>query len=197
MSSIYLNGPFPNTYGDNADAASDTFVYEIGNGWTPDVVVDYHSLIPATNIYTSDTLRYVWKGLGNLRYFARPGAAEAAEVVLRAAPGWLVQLNSLELAAWNNVTTTVLVGGVANEITLPSNDHYTYQPQERILASSITIRFGDAQNLVGIDNINFDQVQASATGAEAELPEPGTMLATGVGLALISGFSRRCCKLRV
>ena len=126
-----------------------------------------------------------------MRYGAWEGCSNCyAEIVLTADPGWNMRLNSFDMAGWPNsdqsgqsvhVIPSSGVPSLQDNITIKGNGgtHNSFTPN--MTAQSIVIDFAYNDNNVGIDNINFDQINVSVVTA----PEPSTFVLAGVVLLAI------------
>lgn len=170
----------PDTYGDRITSTLDTntgFEYGEGNGFTPNVVVEY---LPGTGFvpFTRFTSGYgdLTNALGH-QSFSVPG-----EVVLRPDPGYQVVLNSFDVAAWQfdrngsvrvlDENDTVLFD--TGSITLPgtaAGGHLTFPTSPIISDSALRIDinfYGDH----ALDNVNFDQQLVPEPTTAALLASP-------------------------
>ncbi len=178
---VLLNNPLSQAYGDRVTATADLvngFGYGVGNGFTPNVVVNY--------IGGMD----VWNGYSTLdRALGDNAFSVLGEVVLTADEGWLVRLNSLDIAPWTpgqpDVRLTVI--NESGEVLFDQ----TYSGRQEIVTAvtfgrtlvgqSLRIRFEDFGDWA-MDNVNFDQVT---------VPGPAAFAAVLVGVAAGTGRRRR------
>lgn len=162
-----LNGQALAGYGDRAAAATDALGRRVleGNGFTPDVRVEYIVTNTATphSVYTS--------GYGDLTSaLGHSGFGVAGFVRLTADAGALVTLNSFDVAAWvvdRSGAVIVRADGVevfnSGQITIPGSTQPGNRlafPPRPITGGTIEIELQDFGDL-GIDNIDFDQRPAS------------------------------------
>ena len=190
-------GIIPEMYGDNVNSLNDGIgSYEEGNGFTPNVVVDYRTVSVSNGSTISNNLRYWDSGYGDLAdvgYASVNGAL--AEISLTPDAGYFVRLNSFDLAGFPGSTQpnqtvrildkdfNILVDYSLFDVTGSGSDMFSPD----ILASdTIRIQYGPSFN-TGIDNINFDQ-QA--------VPEPLTILGAGTAIAFGTGFKRKLAKAK-
>jgi hypothetical protein len=197
----YSNGSsIPETYGDSVTATSATLIapvsgtqltatYLADGGWTPDIDVAYATRSIGNNAVVLTTLDFWRTSYGDLSQVAIVGQTpnEYAEIVLQAAPGWLVQLHGFEMGAISATNTTVWVAGASYNLSLPYSSRVSWAPSGALQAQSIAIRYGYGTASVGIDNISFSQVADAPA-----VPEPATMAAGLIaGLILWVAGSRR------
>lgn len=182
------NAYIPATYGDNLPG-------------TPNITVEYRTFNPAAGILNDYTLydgfykgrfRFYASGYGALLNAATPGLggdgfqAWLGEISLVAASGFLVHLNSFQLAGWGTVSGQPLriLDGNGNVLldygllTLGSLSNFT----PNFTADTLRIQFANT-DYVGIDNISFDQVAAA-------VPEPSMLLLLGFGLVGVVAVAR-------
>ena len=174
-------GPLPQGYGNRIAAADqDGFHYDLLGGATPNVVTRFATGgMPA--IITWD---FQFGDLQNVIYAVEP---QVFQFDLIADPGFVVTLNSFDMASWpgveytiNSVTIEDGNGSVLysqnNPVIHGANATHTHFSFNGVSSSTLQILF-DATNVdsddVGIDNINFSQTTA---------PEPSTAILIGVGL---------------
>jgi hypothetical protein len=181
-------GDIPTTYG---DAYSATYAgpgtLGLGNGYTPDIEVGY-STVDGTGTQTSDHLDFWTNNYGDLTNIAYPVSnGNYGRITLTPGAGKDVILNSFDFGSYIDATRTFTRLHVmdsngadlwsAASLLHPSGDtHVTHVPAIQS-SGAITIEWGTDWDL-GIDNVNFDQVDT--------VPEPATMLALAAGLAAIS-----------
>jgi hypothetical protein len=156
---------------------------------------------------TTDARLFWWNtnysDLLNVAY-GQSGTA-TAEIYLDPAPGFEVELLSLDLGAWScsarNSPLTVNSGGdppfttgpinvVGNGTCLPnSHDHYDFGGVGFTSDTFIQILWGPDAFNVGIDNVVFDVRQLT-------VPEPATLALLGAGLLGLSVLRRRRARKR-
>ena len=91
--------PLDQTYGDRvASTSQDSFVYGPVGGFTPNIEIDY-GVLPHAD------LQLFRDGYGDLQdvLFDASNGFGHLEVALTADDGWVVELDSFDLAAWNRV----------------------------------------------------------------------------------------------
>ena len=206
----------PNTF------SSGGFSYGAAGGATPNVTVGYGTSVaagaPCSFAPGSTTsCMYFWdNNFGDLTNViaqaAQSGAAAGIiNITLTADPGFLVTINSFDLAGWPNNgptgsfgingaevldgSSTVLwaTGALSVPVNTGGHDHLTPGISGQVLQVRI-----DASNLgggntanVGIDNIGFSQLSDSQLGS---VPEPATFGLIGSGLVALAAVSRRLRK---
>ena len=201
---ISSGGTLPSDYGDNVTSAAmavpgGVFTYgEGGEGFTPDVSVEIFSDAATPTSPRADLWQTGYGDLVNVVFGEGPGigGAPGLNVVLRAAPGFVVDLYGFDLGGWNNADYTIAAVEVfAGAVTLFSETdvliegdfngprHTSFAFDEPLSAPEILLRL-DLSNLaasiqdnVGIDNIRFGQTPPG-------VPEPGTAVLLLCGLAL-------------
>ena len=195
ITNLPFNSPIPQEYGDRVTSSAEVsgpfiFNYGQGNGFTPNVVVEYAAdATPSVSTPNSwpdgygDLLDVVW-GEGPSIGFNN------VTISLIADPGFDVVLNSFDIAAWigdrQSETLEVVVDGSVldlSTIVLGDNSHSTFNPG--VSGDRIDLTFGNAWWLA-VDNVNFDQ---RLDGSEP-VPEPAALLLLAFGLVGL-GFSRR------
>lgn len=186
----------PAAYGDNITATTDGgFSYGQGNGFTPNIVVDYATLNTSTGAVVATNLDWWNNDYGDLQGVAFPvNGSSIAELTLSAAPGFLVRLNSFDLAGynhWDHPNSQVRILNGAGQVVLDYSpvtiegdangpQHSTFLPN--LVGSTIRIRFAYNDWNIGIDNVNFDELAGNPTG----IPEPGTWLLSAAGLSMLA-----------
>ncbi len=181
-------GDIPVAYG---DAYSPTYsgpgTLGLGNGYTPDIQVGY-STVNAGGTQTSDHLDLWTTNYGDLNNIAFPVSnGQYARITLSPGAGKDVVLNSFDFGSYQDTARSFTrlhvldsLGNVlwsAASLSHPAgNNHVTHTPALRF-TGAITIEWGADWDL-GIDNVNFDQVDT--------VPEPASMVALVAGLAAIS-----------
>ena len=168
-------------YGDNVVAEVDPITgyrYGRGNGFTPNVTVEYVSANGGLEIYSSGYAP-LFNALGDTQYDV------AGSVILTAEPGYLVRLNSFRVAPWTNGQGTSLEVVVGNTQLISTNlppvrgQAELFVLGDLAIAGSVRIgmsRFGDW----AIDDIDFDQVL---------IPSPAGI--APLALASVALFRRR------
>jgi len=183
--------PVPDDYGDRVDAVFDPvtgYEYEMGNGFTPNVEVEYEPDV-------GDSFE-VWNGYADLQaamgdnQFRVPG-----EVVFTADPGLEVVLNGFDLAPWTSgqpdadvsvtdgggqvlFSRTYSTGGV--EVTT----HVSFPGGLRAPVLRLRVNdFGDW----AIDNVDFDQSDGGCNAAD--IAEPFGLLDLADVSAFIGAFT--------
>ena len=201
---ISSGGVLPSDYGDNVKSASmavpgGVFTYgDGGEGFTPDVSVEIFSDAATPTNPRADLWQTGYGDLVNVVFGEGPGigGAPALNVVLRAAPGFVVDLYGFDLGGWNNADYTIAAVEVfADAVSLFSETdvliegdftgprHTTFAFDGPLSGPEILLRL-DLSNLaesiqdnIGIDNIRFGQTPPG-------VPEPGTAALLLCGLAL-------------
>jgi hypothetical protein len=196
-------GAVPATYGDavnphcNANGCCDAVgCYGGGNGFTPNVSVEYRTLNLATNATVLGYLKFWNADYGDLQNVAYAGTNDRlGEIALVPAPGYDVILNGFDLGGWPNDTitgqTVRMVDGNGNVIVdfSPADargemTHSGFAPAIPLRSSgTLRIQFGPNWR-VGIDNVNFDQaVSIAGGGCDMDLECQQQLNATAVALA--------------
>ena len=154
---VPLDAPIPDEYGDGITATTDGagYSYGMGNGFAPNVVVEY---VPALTLE-------VWDAgyAGLINSLAHPDDL-SGELVLRPDPGYLVVLNSFDVAARVTPSGTVRVLDEDDNVLFDSGDvaipmvagSLKFPPAP--IHSATTLRIQYVGNLA-IDNVNFDQAK--------------------------------------
>ena len=192
FSDLNLNnfGDIPVKYGDNVNSFNDGIgSYEEGNGFTPNVIVEYRTVNATDGSTISNNLDYWNNQYGNLIDVAFPiQDGTLGEISLTPDTGYFVKLNSFDLAGYPGFTQpnqtvrildknfNILVDYSPFDIT--GNGHNTFFPD--ILTSDIIrIQYGPSWN-TGIDNINFDQQTVPEPPPIGSVPEPSTIIGLGI-----------------
>lgn len=167
------------SYGDNVNALSDAVgSYLEGNAFTPDISVSHKSLNTDGGIVNA-ALEYWNNGYGDLTEVAFSGVnGSYAHLTLTAGTGYLVKLNSFDIAGWNvanraldalqvlDAAGNVVWDSGVDTISGTGGTHDTFMPN--IVGQELTIRWGKDWN-IGVDNVNFDQVSDVPVPAAAWL----------------------------
>ncbi len=194
----------PPEYGSNVNSSGavlsdgNTWLFQQGNGFTPQVNVRYDILTAAGGGGTSDSTHvqsYTNSGdLGVAGYAPVPFAHDTTEIDLTPRTGYEVVLNSFDLVSYANGTYTNqpvrvydanynLLADFGGPQTVTST-HGHFAPN---LASTGMLRLQYGDNLdVGINNISFDQLA---------VPEPSS-LAIGLCAAAALALRRHVSRLR-
>lgn len=191
-------GDFPAAYGDFVNAANDGLgSYGLGNGYTPNVSVDYRTWKISTNSVVFNHLDFWPTGFGGLTnvVYGVNGVDHFAELKLVPQAGFAVRLNSFDLAGYNQanhpnaqvrildgVTNAVLVDYSPVTVLGSGGAISTFTPN-LTHAGPISIRFGYDNWNIAIDNVNFDQITA--------VPEPEAYALMLAGLGLVGWAARR------
>jgi hypothetical protein len=150
------------------------------------VTVDYWTRVSASGVEYEAALDYYYSGYGDLKAVAIASGNQSyvAEVVLRAAPNYLVRLEGFDLVARSltPVVTPVTVGDVTQQIEILPGWHYSWAAA--LEAPTVVIRFGENTNIVGMDNLSFSEIFVAT-------PEPGTLLLAGIALLVLVRQTRR------
>ena len=184
----------PTAYGDNVSATSDAVgSYLEGNGFTPNITVDYRTLNASTGETLSNSLSFWTTDYGDLVNVAYPTDDDfLGEISLIPEVGFNVTLNSFDLGGWlqtDQPGQTVRILDANYNILLNyspfdvegNSGHSSFAPN--ITSSGILrIQFGPSYS-TGIDNINFDQRSDIPT-----VPEPTSLLGL-LGLGALGGCS--------
>lgn len=176
-----LTPAIPHAYGDRVTATTDSngYMYGQGNGFTPNMQVDY---VPDNSNFGAFT---VWQGYGDLisamghNSFSVPG-----EVVFTPDAGYAVTLNSFDIAGYGNTymasiqvlngagdvlyTGPTSVPGIGTHLTLLDT------PITGAVGDVLPIRVEDLGD-TALDNINFSQ------GLGQSIPEPASLALLALG----------------
>jgi hypothetical protein len=184
-----------------------SYSYGAGNGFTPNISVDYIAMAFWDNDFGDMVnVAYVHPGLYN-----PSDPPRYCEIIFTPDPGYSVALNSFDIARWYyNIFPTAfeswsikildansnILLDYGNDIFIPTGDtHDVYTPM-LTYNGLIRIQMGyagtefDGPIDTGIDNINFDQIGPSA----APVPEPATIFLMSTGLLGLIGASRKKLK---
>jgi len=186
------NEVVPQIYGDRVAATIDAneykYKYEVGNGFTPNVVVDYN---PDD---AQQQFEIFEGGFGDLnRALGDFDSDVSGEILLTPDPGFFVHLNSFDVAAWNigsSAGQIVVFDGLNSEDEVwsysgdfaqdNSRDSFSFSPA---VSSTTAIRIRSPNfGTLGIDNINFDQ---------SVVPEPATIALWSLAGLLCTYLARR------
>ena len=190
-------GDIPGTYGDRVTALNDGVgSYAEGNGFTPNVTVEYRTWSINPNAVAYDHLDWWNTNYGDLSgvAFGVSSSNYYAEVSLIADAGFEVRLNSFDLGGYalsDHPNSTVRVVDASRNLLLdysPVNiegnaGHSTFSPG--LSGQVVRIQYGFNDWNVGIDNIDFDQLEAAA------VPEPSTFVLGAGGMAALALARRR------
>ena len=175
----------PQSYGDNLAG-------------TPNVTVGYRVGSIATNVTTFSDLTNWSTGYGDLVNVAFGGRfGDYAEIALTAGGGQNVRLNSFDLASFGSTqalqTVNVLVDGLSSfnfiGSILGGSSRSSFSPN--LTGQTVTIRFGYNNELIGIDNISFDELAPVSNNG---VPEPSAILLSLTGLAAVALRCRRSAR---
>ena len=189
-------GDIPSTYGDNVTSTTNgSFSYGQGNGFTPNITVDYATRFVSTGNIETNHLDWWNTGYGNLTNVAFPVSSSDrfGEVTLTPGAGLAVKLNGFDLAGYNQgdhpgQTIRILDDqGLVLEFTDftvlgagPSHSPFSFT--DLVSNGPLRIQYAFNDWNVGIDNIHFEQV--------SPVPLPGALLLFGAGLAGLAGLGR-------
>lgn len=194
----------PQDYGDRVAGAAQAvpggvFTYgEAGEGYTPNIVVDYFVLVGGAGGVS------LWQdAYGDLTnvVFGNQNSG-SLNVQLTADPGFTALLYGFDLGGWSNADYTIADVGVLddtgplfaqNDVLVEGNftgpRHTSFSFPTPVSGSSLRIEIdysnlaGAQQDNIGIDNIRFGQFP-SATAVQA-VPEPASVLMFGIGLCAL------------
>lgn len=157
-------------YGDRVSTSPDLFghAYGMGNGWTPNIEMEYRPLDPATRLPIPEASAGVWGGgYGDLDHVAWAGLGPAAmlEIEFLPHPGYAVVVNAFDAAGFvaDQPDQPIYFADADNNIVAdlsalihgqPTHDHF--QPALTFYGR-IKLQIGNTWN-VGVDNIDMDQV---------------------------------------
>jgi hypothetical protein len=168
-------------YGDSANADSMYWGYQrMGNGWTPDIFIDYRTALLSNDSTTCACLATWGGGYGDLGNIAYPVTSSGAygEVSLVPLPGVQVRVNAFDLASysgdqplqpvlvvdasgnvlWDAGSPTIHKCVPGSDPCIATHEHFTPNVQS---GGILRIRFGNNWN-IAIDNVDFDQIGMSA-----------------------------------
>jgi len=202
-----------NTYGDNVSLATQagpgvTYNYLAGNGFTPNVVVDYShepNAAPSHTGHSTYTGTAAWPdGVDYLRYLDNHDFWHT----FTPDPGYGVRVNSFLIETWDNLGGSpsatlnwtlrsdstlgaVLASGTVSGM-LPDTEHAVNTGADfydGVVVLEINFSGTNNNGSIAIDNLNFDQ---QLTPLPSLIPEPSTMLLVGLGaLGMIACARRR------
>jgi hypothetical protein len=181
-------------YGDNINAITDSYgKYQIGNGFTPNISVQYSTINNNTVYNTLDAWDNNYGDLKNVAYPTSNGSQGNIKFI--ADPGFKVTINSFDMAGYPHASLTATLLDIidetgtivwsSNNLDINGQTHSSFSPE--ITGNSLTIRWGTNWN-IGIDNINFDQ---SATA----VPLPGAIWMLGPSLICLTSIVKRRKKI--
>lgn len=164
---------------------------EISQSYGDNALVDvsHRSIDTRTNEVFEPFLRYWTSDVGDLQgvpFGGLPGPDYAAEIIIKAADGFEVGLESFDLGVWGgrypNVAVTIsdLSGQpLFHEVVSTGWPTHTSLSFDKLFAKGFVIRWTDGYDN-SLDNIRFD-VRVAAASA---VPEPATwaMMILGAGL---------------
>jgi PEP-CTERM motif len=172
------------TYGDNVVSTSAlgpgwTYGYDLAGGITPNVEVTYSPNVVFYDTNFGDLVNVVYNDV---------------TIELTADPGFLVELNSLDLAGWpmtdRTITSLTVTDGTNTLYSLgstavagagPSHSHFDFGGTP-LVGETLFLSYAGS-NDVGIDNVNFSQ---------SAVPEPSSSLLLVIGvLGLVAGKRSR------
>jgi hypothetical protein len=184
----------PPEYGSNVNSSSavlsdgNTWLYQQGNGFTPQVRAAYDILTATGGGGTSDSAHlqsYTGSGdLGVAAFAPVPFAHDTAEIDLTPQAGYEVVLNSFDLVSYANGTYTDQPVRVydANYNLLAdfgpqsvTSTHSRFAPN-LVSTGMLRLQYGDNYD-VGINNVNFDQFA---------VPEPTSLAISLFGAAALA-----------
>ncbi len=201
------SGPFndadflPQGYGNRiTSTVQDGFKYSLDGGATPNVVTTFGAANGMVDLFTWD---HDYGDLQNVVFAREPFPFQLRLV---ADPGFLVTLNSFDMAGWDHLDfpsiASVTVRDGAGNVLFSQSDVYiqgdadgpqhTHFAFAGVTASELRITFDSTtdghgnvldSDDVGIDNINFSQ-SGVAVGA---VPEPASLTSLGLGVLVLSG----------
>jgi hypothetical protein len=195
---IFNGASIPQAYGDRVNSLTDAVgSYDLGNGFTPNVEVEYGFFSGSMEALTG---QLVWTtgydSLTNVIYGNNIPIGGPGYYFIRfiADPGWLVQLNSFDIANFQSRAVETKVDVVSN-LGGSFTDTFgvagasvteTYSPM--IFGNVVTLQIQGSYFNAGLDNINFDQL-ADTDGPP--IPEPSTALLLLGGLAVLAWQRKR------
>lgn len=147
-------------YGDAVTSTNDAIgSYQEGNGFTPHVTISYNTVGGSEGLYVYDT------GYGDLINTVQANTIDGtAEITFTAESGYLIKINSFDLAAYYTDYIADIIEITDENGTIiwdapfkhveKDDGHSTFSPG--ISGTTLTIRWGNNWN-IGIDNINFDE----------------------------------------
>jgi hypothetical protein len=189
--------PLPQGYGNRITAADQGgFHYDLVGGATPNVVTQFATgSMPA--IFTWD---FQFGDLQNVIFAQEP---RVFQFNLNADPGFLVTLNSFDMASWPMLDYTIksvtiedgngaVLYSQSNPLIKGANSTHTHFSFNGVTANTLQIFF-DSTNVdsddVGIDNINFSQSRVVDA-----VPEPSGRALMGLVLVAVGVFRKNRVK---
>lgn len=182
------------SYGDNVTGpgSAPTGTYLMGAGWTPNITTTMQSVTPA-GAPADNHLDYWSTNYGDLVDVAfSPVSGNFAQITLIPDSGFYVNLISFDLAGYPQTNLQaeririldanggVLWSAASLVVAGTGPTHSSYMPNI-VSNGPITIEWGTNWN-IGIDNVSFTQ---------RAVPEPTSMAALGLGLAVMARRRRR------
>lgn len=175
-------GVINHAYGDHVTSTNDGVgSYDMGSGWTPNVVASYESLDNSHNHFSNNLLHWV-ANYGDLEHVAFCEVSNGySRLILNGENGKSVKLESFDVAGYYEAdlainylqirdgSDNVLWDSNATVIhgTGKTHDHYTPD----IVGQTLVIEWGTNWN-TGLDNVSFSEVDS--------VPEPTTMVVLGL-----------------
>lgn len=167
--------------------------YGIGNGFTPNVSIEYRTWRISTGTVAYENLEFWSTSYGDLVNVAFPvtSSDHFGEISLIAEPGWSVKLNSFDLAGYpgvDKINKVRIIDGNGTELFLDESaailgaggTHSTFSPD--LTAQILRVQFAFNDWNIAIDNVNFDQTP---------VPVPAGLYLLGSGLLSLAATVRR------